>query len=447
MHTLMRIQTHLLGRSQDTMRNRCTHARAASRPGMTSSHSHLRKHSWAGTHTRKQRGSLTLPSARAHTGARAHTHSSAASPATTAVWARPTLRRRGAGRGEGTGSGARPGGGAHLGSAPGRGRRSVVSAIGRTWLACGRGGDGGGDGGPGQGASAAQPSPAQPERARSRCPQPRRRHGGGGAPRARAAAEDLPCARDQIAGPVRFLAGQGGGQPGVGAAGRVRGRRYQAGGEGAAGAGGGAPRRGGRGRGNNSAGRRGSPGPGPCAPGLWASCSAQAVDFARPAAGARWGWGRRPSSAPGPGRPGPQVTRAGSAGRVLSPTAGLAWLPSPPLHTHRAPARTPAPVQPGRTPRVGPACSRGGEGSGKPLFRLHCPGRRLAAVTYCPILLRRRASPAEGKWLFQDRRGWGPRCRAFSHFLPPVHVCEELRPPHRGGCEWVPRICGPGKAQ
>lgn len=111
MHTLMRIQTHLLGRSQDTMRNRCTHARAASRPGMTSSHSHLRKHSWAGTHTRKQRGSLTLPSARAHTGARAHTHSSAASPATTAVWARPTLRRRGAGEARGQGRGPGPGAG------------------------------------------------------------------------------------------------------------------------------------------------------------------------------------------------------------------------------------------------------------------------------------------------------------------------------------------------
>lgn len=276
---------------------------------LTSKETQLGRH----THPQAERVPHPPQRARTHRRARAHTllrslprhHRSLGPPHPAAARGR---------RGEGTGSGARPGGGAHLGSAPGRGRRSVVSAIGRTWLACGRGGDGGGDGGPGQGASAAQPSPAQPERARSRCPQPRRRHGGGGAPRARAAAEDLPCARDQIAGPVRFLAGQGGGQPGVGAAGRVRGRRYQAGGEGAAGAGGGAPRRGGRGRGNNSAGRRGSPGPGPCAPGLWASCSAQAVDFARPAAGARWGWGRRPSSAPGPGRPGPQVTRAGSAG-------------------------------------------------------------------------------------------------------------------------------------
>lgn len=110
-------------------------------------------------------------------------------------------------------------------------------------------------------------------------------------------------------------------------------------GPGAAGAGGGAPGRGGRGRGNNSAGRRGAPGLGPAAPGLRASCSARAVDFARRAAGARWGWGRRPRSAPGPGRPGAQVSGAGSPGRALHAL--------PPLkHSHHAPARTPASPRP-----------------------------------------------------------------------------------------------------
>lgn len=117
-----------------------------------------------GRHTHPQTEDRSSSPVSAHTQcARAHTHSSAASPATTAVWARPTLRR-GAGRGEGTGSRARAGGGAHLGSAPGRGRRSVVSASGRTWLGCGPGGScggGGGGGGPGPGASAAQPSPSE----------------------------------------------------------------------------------------------------------------------------------------------------------------------------------------------------------------------------------------------------------------------------------------------
>ena len=161
----------------------------------------------------------------------------------------------------------------------------------------------------------------------------------------------------------------------MGAAGRVRGCRYQAGGEGAAGAGGGAPRRGGRGRGNNSAGRRGSPGPGPCAPGLWASCSAQAVDFARLAAGARWGWGRRPSSAPGPGRPGPQVTRAGCAGRVVSPTAGLAWPPSPPFtHSHRArPRGPPPPSSPDAHPASALPALRAVRGAGSPCFASTAP--------------------------------------------------------------------------
>lgn len=86
-----------------------------------------------GQHTLSQRVPHPLQCAhkhthiRAHERARAHTYSSAASPPHPA--ARPQARRW-----------HRAGGGAHLGSALGRGRRSVVNASGRTWF---RGGGGG----------------------------------------------------------------------------------------------------------------------------------------------------------------------------------------------------------------------------------------------------------------------------------------------------------------
>lgn len=108
----------------------------------------------------------------------------------------------------------------------------------------------------------------------------------------------------------------------------------------------------------------------------------------------------------------------GEPGRVCGPSgvpqASLASplaRPPPTLYTLISRAREDPRPSPGRThtPGVGPACAASGEGSSrKPLSRLHGPGRRLAAVTYCPILLRRRASPAEGKWLIHDRREWGP---------------------------------------
>lgn len=321
---------------------------------------------------------------------------------------RPTLRRGPARRGHGGG-----GGGAHLGSAPGRGRRSVANAGGRTWLEAAAAA---------AAATRVERSAAQPTGA-ERAPAARQRHGGGGAPRARAAAEDLPGPRDQVAGPVRFLAGQGSGQPGVGAAGRVRGRRYPLGGG----------RCGGRAREvgdvGTIAGPPGSPGlrwllgPGR---GLWSPRGGSAVGVG-PAAG----------SAPRPRRrvPGERAVSARRRGFQCGPCLAR----PPPLYTLASRARGP-PIhtrthsrRPGHTAADAPPALRAARGApGTPSFAPTAPARPgLAAVTYCPISRRGGREPSGREMAGPRSPVAGPRCEEVGG---------------RGDVGRSPAVAAPGRA-
>lgn len=448
-HTLVRTQTPILT-LQDTMRNRCTHARClqgrndkltSSSMGTTlvpapTPQAEVPHPPRARTqdkrrraHTQTPPGSRPLPSRR-----------SLGPPHPAAARGRA---RRGTGEGEGTvRRGDRAGGqGRGRGAIwlrPGRGRRSVASASGRTWSACGGGGGGGGCGAPRArpGVSAAK---LQPERARSRCPQPPRRHGGGGAPwgsgplrrtflvpprssRWTSTISRGPRRRPGSAG--CWWAAFGAQVPGPGKRGRqVRGRGAALGRPGL----------------GTHAGRRGG-GPGlPLGAGLPGFLLGPA-GLARPRE--RGGGG---AGCPAPrhdrGVRVPQVSRAGSVAEV--PRASLAsGTSSPTLHPHHAP-RGPSPLSRPDTPRVGPClrCGRRREPR-KPLSRLHGPRPAAGSCDLLPHFTQEEGEPGRtGKWLIHDRWEWGLQVWGLVPLPPQDPHGGDLGPPHgEEDAGYIPRI-------
>lgn len=123
---------------------------------------------------------------------------------------------------------------------------------------------------------------------------------------------------------------------------------------------------------------------------------------------------------------GSQVSGAVSARRLGFPV-GPCLARSPPLYTPVSCARGP-PVhtrthfqRPRHTPAYALPALRATRGApGTPYFASTAQARPgLAAVPYCPIFAWESRSPVKGKWLVQDRLWQGPRCTQ-------AHMCEEV---------------------